>query len=200
MKRVYFAFILVFLGISLSFSAEGILIDDFEASITGGPQGTVDFGSGNGSFVDVKVNKDIKYSGKQSMMVKYDSVSGGYMWIARGFGLDAKNSAWLVGPDGIAWNKVKGISLYMYGSNSGARIALDIKDSGNEIWRIMFDDNFKEWKQVTCDFVNFFARGDWQPDGADKNAVLNFPIKSYRFELRSEGKGTLYFDQVELYL
>jgi hypothetical protein len=178
--------------------AQTLLIDDFEGTISGGPEGTVDYGAGNGSSVEVTAATDIAHSGKQSIKVDYDAVPDGYMWIARGFGLDAKNAAWLVKPEEIKWNEYNAISFYMYGVDSKVKVAFDIKDSGNEIWRFMAEDNFKGWKQIVCPFKDFIVRDDWQPDSADKNGTLDFPIKSYQFEPRPEAKGTLYFDQVEL--
>jgi hypothetical protein len=62
----------------------------------------------------------------------------------------------------------------------------------------MVEDNFKGWKEITCPFSEFFVRGDWQPSNADKNAVLNFPIKSFQFEPVPVSKGVVYFDRVEL--
>jgi hypothetical protein len=199
MKILSFALILVLSLATFSFAQDkGLLIDDFENPISGGPDGTVDFGAGGGSSVEVVAALDIKYSGKQSLKVIYDAVPGGYMWVARGFGLDAKNTKWLVKPEDISWMKFKAISFYMYGQNSQAKIAFDIKDSGNEMWRFSLEDNFKGWKRIICSFNEFFARSDWQPDNADKNATLDFPLKSFQFEPRPEAKGTLYFDTVEL--
>ena len=178
--------------------SKNILLDDFEGPISGGPQGTVDFGSGNGSSLQVSASTEIKYSGKQSLKLDYDAVAGGYMYAALGFGLDAHNARWLVSPEKIIWRGYKGISFYMYGSDSKVKVAFDIKDNGYELWRFMLEDNFKGWKQIICPFNEFFARADWQPQAADKNAVLNFPVKSFQFEPRPVAKGTLYFDDVEL--
>ncbi|MBI5145575.1 MAG: hypothetical protein HZA27_05290 [Candidatus Omnitrophica bacterium] len=175
-----------------------LLLNDFEGPICGGPEGTVDFGAGGGSSVEVTAATDIKYSGSQSLKVTYNAVSGGYMWVARGFGLDAKNAAWIEKPELISWDKYNAISFYVYGSDSQAQIAFDIKDNGNEMWRFLVGDNFKGWKQMVCPFNEFFARSDWQPDNADKNGVLDFPIKSFQFEPLPEAKGILYFDKVEL--
>lgn len=180
------------------FAQDKVVLDDFEGSISGGAAGTVDFGSGGGSSVEVTAAKDIKYSGSQSLKVVFDAVPGGYMWIARGYGLDAKNSVWLAQPETIDWGKYKGISFYMFGSNSGANIAVDIKDAGGELWRFLITDNFKGWQKVDCLFPSFSARSDWQPDSADKNGQLDFPVKSYQFEILPQAKGTLYFDEVEL--
>jgi len=177
---------------------KSLLIDDFENPISGGPEGTVDFGAGNGSSVDVKADAEIKNSGKQSLKISYAATPGGYMWVARGFGLDAQNADWLVKSEAIDWPKYKAISFYMYGSNSRAQIAFDIKDAGGEMWRFMLEDNCKGWKKIACPFNAFFARSDWQPDNADKNSVLDFPIRNFQFELLPEAKGTLYFDTAEL--
>ncbi len=177
---------------------KGLLFDDFEGAISGGPEGTVDFGSGGDSCVEVAAAKDIKNTGEQSLKVVYDAKQGGYMWVARGFELDARNAAWLVKPQDIDWTKYNAISFYMYGSNSGALIAFDVKDSGKEMFRAMITDDFTGWKQIVLPFDDFYSRGDWQPDDADKNGSLDFPLRSYQFEPKAEAKGTLYFDTAEL--
>lgn len=199
MRLTYLSLILVLcFAVSCSAQSKGLLLDDFEGAISGGPDGTVDFGAGNGSTVEVSAATDIKYSGKQSLKVVYNAITGGYMWIARGFGLDAKNTKWLVAPEVIKWAKYKGISFYMYGSDSKTKLAFDVKDNGNEIYRFLIEDNFKGWKEIVCPFDKFFARGDWQPDSADKNAVMDFPLKSYQFEPLPDSTGTFYFDEVKL--
>jgi hypothetical protein len=195
--------LLLFLGFGIILAGCGsgakvVLLDDFENPVSAGPQGSVDFGSGAGSSLDVSASSGEKYSGNQSLKVVFDAVSGGYMWVARGFGLDAKNSTWLIKPEAINWKDFSAFSFYMFGSDSKAKIAFDIKDDGNEMWRFIVEDNFTGWKQVVCPFKDFFARGDWQPDNADKNAQMNFPIKSFQFEPRPIAKGTVYFDRVEL--
>jgi hypothetical protein len=198
MKTLYFIFILCIVATPCFSQDKGLLIDDFEGVISGGPEGTVDFGAGNGSSIEVVADNKIKYSGQQSIKVTYDAVPGGYMWVARGFDLDAKNAGWQVKPQDIDWTKYNAISFYMYGSDSQTKIALDIKDNGNEMWRFMVEDNFQGWKQVSCPFNEFFLRDDWQPNNADKNANLDFPLKSFQFEPRPEAKGVVYFDGVEL--
>lgn len=200
MRRIGYFSMVILLSMTIFCFAqgEGFVIDDFEAVLSGGENGTVDFGAGNGSEVEVTGASDIVHSGKQSLKLTFEAVADGYMWVARGFDLDATGSAWLVKPEDIKWSEYKAIAFYMYGNDSKAKIAFDIKDSGNEMWRFMFEDNFKGWKQIASPFSDFFARGDWQPGNADKNAVLDFPIKSFQFEPRPESKGTLYFDDVEL--
>ncbi|MDP1853803.1 MAG: carbohydrate binding domain-containing protein [Candidatus Omnitrophota bacterium] len=199
MKIIKLIFILFFSLAIPSFAQEkNLLIEDFENPVCGGENGTVDFGSGSGSSVEVTADTNIKNSGAQSLKITFDAVSGGYMWIAKGFGLDAKNTAWLVTPEAITWEKYSSISFYAYGSNSKTRIAFDIKDNGNEMWRFIITDDFTGWKQIVCLFNEFFARGDWQPQTADANAVLDFPIKSFQFEPLAEAKSVIYIDTVEL--
>lgn len=200
MKKALFLATVMFLVImGIAFAAENnLLIDDLEVAVSGGPEGTVDFGAGNGSTVNVCAATDIKNSGKQSLKVDFDAVQGGYIYIARGKGLDAKNANWPVKPEDIKWQDYKGFSFYMYGNASGERVAFDIKDNGDEIWRFVITDDFKGWKQINCDFDKFVARDDWQPNTADKNLTLDFPIKIFQFEPLPVAKGTLYFDSVEL--
>lgn len=199
MKKICLALLIYLCTTAFAFAqGKGLLIDDFEGAISGGSDGTVDFGAGGGSSVEATAATDIKHSGKQSIKVVYNAVPGGYMWAARGFGLDARNTVWQVLPKDIKWSEYNAISFYMYGSDSKTKVAFDIKDSGNEMWRFLLEDNFKGWKQIVCPFNGFFPRSDWQPDSADKNTTLDFPIKSFQFEPLPEAKGTLYFDAVEL--
>jgi hypothetical protein len=198
MRLVILTLALVLCVSGACFAAGSLLLDDFEGAISGGAEGTVDFGAGNGSAVDVTANTEIKISGAQSLKINYNAVFGGYIYVARGFNLDAKKADWLLKPEDIDWKKYRGISFYVYGTASKTNIALDIKDEGGEFWRFIFEDNFQGWKQIICPFDEFFVRTDWQPDDADKNDTLELPIMSFQFEPRPEARGTLYVDQVEL--
>ncbi len=197
-------FILIFvflLMVGLCFAQEKkvLLLDDFEGDIVSGPTGTIDAGAGNGSSVEVSADKENKKSGEQSLKIKYDAVSGGYMWIARGYGLDVKGAAkWLIEPEKIEWSRYGAISFFIRGEGSGAKIAFDIKDANNEMFRFMVTDDSKDWKAVVCPFDQFFARGDWQPANATTNATLDFPIKSFQFEPIAIAKGTVNVDEVAL--
>jgi len=177
---------------------ESLLIDNLEITVTGGTQGTVDFGSGGDSSVEVSSESSIKNQGDQSVKVVYDAVDGGYIWIARGTGLDASNADWTTEVKDIDWDKYNAISVYVYGENSGSSIAFDLKDSGSEMWRYIITDDFDGWKQIVFPFDQFYARSDWQPASADNNSQMDFPVKSYQFEPLAPGKGIFYFDQVEL--
>ncbi len=200
MKKIFLLAAIAVLSVTGICLAEGnnLLLDDFEFAVSGGPSGTVDFGSGNGSTVTVSASSDIKNSGNQALKVDYDAVKGGYIYVARGEGLDAKNANWLIKPADIKWTQYSGISFYIYGTDSKARIAFDIKDNYGELWRFITMDDSKGWKKVTASFDKFTVRDDWQPNDADKNGNLDFPIKTFQFEPLPESKETLYFDTVEL--
>ena len=116
MKRAAYLVLIFVLASAIFCFAEKnfLLIDDFEVSISGGPTGTVDFGAGNGSTLEVSASTDIKQTGQQAIRIDFDAVEGGYIWVARGKGLDAKNSAWLINPEDVRWDKYNGISFYMY--------------------------------------------------------------------------------------
>lgn len=200
MKKILVFVATLVLGVALiSYAASNsLLIDDFENPISGGPEGTVDFGAGNGSSVTVTADKSIKNSGDQAIKIVYDAVPGGYMYIAKGAGLDAKNASWNLKAEDIKWNEYSALSFYLYGSDSKGNIAFDIKDNGGELWRFTVVDDFEGWKKVVCSFDKFMVRDDWQPENADKNGNLDFPIKIFQFEPLPVGKGTIYIDTVEL--
>jgi hypothetical protein len=200
MKKIGFLTMGLVLLIMGSCLAEGgnLLLDDFEMAVSGGPEGTVDFGSGNGSSVQVSAASEIKNSGNQALKVDYDAVSEGYIYVARGTGLDAKNANWEIKPLDIKWEEYSAISFYVYGAASKGSIAFDIKDNGGELWRFIVEDDFAGWKKVVVGFDKFVVRDDWQPQDADKNGLLDFPIKIFQFEPLPGTKGTLYFDTVEL--
>jgi Carbohydrate binding domain (family 11) len=200
MKKAAFLIIALAMLVASVCFAEGnnLLLDDFEVPVSNGLEGTVDFGAGNGSSVAVTAAVDIKNSGKQALKVVYDAVDGGYIYVSRGFGLDAKNANWPIKPSDIKWTEYSAVSFYVYGADSKAKIAFDIKDNGGEIWRFIAVDDSKGWKKVVASFDKFVVRDDWQPDGADKNGQIDFPIKVFQFEPLPGSKGTLYFDTVEL--
>ena len=176
-----------------------LLLDDFEGEIAGGEQGTVDYGSGNGSIVEVKGSKEIKYHGEQALAVTFEAVSGGYMWIARGYELTVKGAgAWLVEPKDIDFTKYNAISFYMYGANTKNQVAVDIVDSGSEYWRYLVEDNFSGWKEVVIPFNDFFPGATGSRIRRIKTASLISRPGFFQFEPRPEGKGAIYFDYVRL--
>jgi len=198
MKSIY-CFLTVSLMVLLSGCSsgpQGLMLDSFEGIIS---KKTVDYGSSAGSSLKVTADKALKACGRQSMKLVYALKSSGYMWAARGFNLKVKGAgAWLVKPRDINWTKYNSFSFYMYGENTSGVIVFDIKDSGGEMWRFLVDDDFTGWKKIICPFSQFFVRKDWQPQNADNNGKLDFPIMSFQFEPLSPGKGSYSFDCVQL--
>jgi len=191
---------LLFLAIIILFGCtqgpQEVLIDSFEGEIN---SKTVDFGSAEGSSLKVTADKNKKACGEQALKIEYDLKPSGYMWIARGYNLDVKGAnKWLLKPQDIKWRKYEAISVQMYGTNKGGVVAFDIKDKGQEVWRFLLDDDFTGWKEIACSLKEFFPRKDWQPETAERNEVLDFPIMSFQFEPRLPGKGTYYFDCLKL--
>ena len=198
MRTFYFVGMAVLLLFSVSCARtpqEG-LIDSFEGEIG---SKTVDFGSSPGSSLKVEADKNLKICEEQSMKLDYNLKPAGYMWVARGYGLDVKGAdKWLISPEEINWKEDNAFSLYMYGRNSGGVVAFDLKDSGGEAWRFFLDDDFRGWKEIICPLDEFFPRADWQPEGATRNEVLDFPIMSFQFEPFMLGEGVYRFDCVKL--
>jgi len=197
MKRLFLLLVsVIFVFLGCSQAPKEVMIDSFEGELN---SKTVDFGSSKNSSIKIEASTDKKICGLQSMKLTYVLKPSGYMWAARGFNLDVKGAAqWMVNPKDVKWGKYKAISVDVYGTNSGAVIAFDIKDSGRELWRFLIDDDFTGWKEIICPFKQFFPRKDWQPQDSDNNEKLDFPIMSFQFEPRLPGKGTYYFDCVKL--
>ena len=195
-KSVFIVFLTLFITACFHRPPQPLVLDDFEDSCG---KTCIDFGAGNGSEVSISFVKDKVYSGEQALKIEYKSVPSGYMWVARGYGLtNNKAGLWQRPPQKIAWPKYGGFSFYLYGQANGVSIAFDIKDSKKELFRVVFKDKVKGWTQIVCDFDKFFSRSDWQPEDAEVDTVLNFPVMSFQFEERTPGKGVFYIDKVEL--
>lgn len=172
-----------------------VMLDSFEGPIN---SRTVDYGSSSDTRIRVVSSPMVKKCGRQSLLIDYALSPGGYMYCARGFGLDAPGSQWSgPPPKEIEWNQYTGISLQVYGSKRG-NIAFDVKDNGGELHRFMIDDDFSGWREIIIPFTAFKAREDWQPGNADGNKTLDFPIWSFQFEPKMPGEGKVYFDCVML--
>ncbi len=198
MRYIFPLFISIFFILSASCSqgSSSLLLDSFEGEIT---NRSVDFGASEGSSLVVSADREIKVCGEQSLRIEYELRPSGYMWIARGQGLDVAGAdKWLVSAKEIKWSKYSAFSLSMHGNDSGGIIALDIKDAGGELWRFLIDDDKTGWKEVRCPFVDFFPRGDWQPEVARRDGVLDFPIMSFQFEPRILGNQVYHFDCLRL--
>lgn len=175
--------------------SQEVMLDSFEGAVS---KKSADFGSSKDTKITVTASKDKKVCGNQSLQIEYDLSSSGYMYCARGYGLDVFGAVWEgPQPDKISWDDFSGISLQVYGSKRGD-IAFDLKDNGGEMWRFMIQDDFNGWKEVYVPFYSLTVREDWQPPKADGNKLLDFPVKSFQFEPRKAGAGTVNFDCVKV--
>ena len=113
-----------------------------------------------------------------------DLVLGGFVWENTSAQISRIN---VILGDGFNVEFGTGSTVYVYGTDSKAKIAFDIKDNGAEIWRFITEDDFKGWKRVVCNFKKFLVRDDWQPENADKNSqpMGNLVIRS-RFDGMTE--------------
>ncbi len=95
------------------------------------------------------------------------------------------------------WGQYAGIALWVEGTGSGATLAVDIRDSQDEVFRAVFRDNFTGWKRVFLPFKSFQRRTDWQPTTAKVNGRLDWPARAYTLEPLSP-QGRLAVDLIEL--
>lgn len=200
MKKVMFKGILVvlFVGGCVMGPSKPLMLDDFEGKIN---EETVDFGSGSGSEVKVVADEEVVNTGEQSLKISYKAVPSGYMWVARGYELDVKGAdKWLRPPQDIRWESYGGFSFHIYSEKKGVMIVFDVKDKNKEMWRKVFTLKKKGWQKIEVPFDKLFARTDWQPEKATLNGELDYPIKSYQFEIRTPGEGVLYVDTVKLFV
>jgi len=201
-RKGVFVVIAVLAGISALVYGAGVLkggghslmLDSFEGALD---HKTVDYGASDNSQLEVAASSDIKFCGTQALQMQYALEAGGYMWCARGYGLDVLNAVWEKDFQKIAWDRYNAIGFQMYGNQTGT-VAFDIKDAGGELYRYLIQDDFTGWKEIVIPFSQFKARADWQPQSADGNKTLDFPVKSFQWEPKSVGQGVLYFDCVKL--
>lgn len=193
------------LGAFSGYAADSLLLDSFEGQIvpagitSGSMSGNVDYGAGGGSSVEVYADDTDKVDGKQSLKIVFFAMPGGWIWIARGYNIDVKGAgAWEVRPQDIKWDKYNAFSFWMKGTGSGKQMAVDIIDAKKEYFRYLVKDDSDKWKQVIIPFKAFEARTDWQPNNANKNKTLDFPIMTFQFEPRPKNEGEWNLDKVEL--
>ncbi len=184
-----------------------LLLDSFEGALT---KETVDFGAHAESVLTAQASKAEKSCGEQSLKISYQLNAGGYMFCARGHGLDVAGALWEgPQPDKIQWSDFVGIKFMLNNATSTGtaaqpaadptQIAFDVKDAGGEMWRYAVTSDRKGWVEVAVPLTQFKVRDDWQPATADGNRQLDFPLQSFQWEPKSMGEGTLFVDCVKLY-
>jgi len=193
-----------FLWIITGYAQEELLLDSFEGRIN---SYTVDLEKSKGSEIKVSGERKLKVCGKQSMKVEFEVkslqsgkvIGEGFVRAGRGYGLKTRRAGrWLVKPRRINWDKFNAISFMCYGRNSKAIIKFGVRDVKGEVWKFIFRDDFKGWKEIIAPFEQFYMRREEQPEGLECNTILDFPLKSFFFEFVLPGKDVYYFDCVKL--
>ena len=192
---IVFLVIIFLLLMNQSTHHSEVVLDSFEGPLSAK---TVDFGSADGSSLSVIADTSAKMCGNQSLRIAYRLEEGGYMWCGRGYGLDVLGATWEgPAPDKIAWDKYNAISFAINGAPAG-ELAFDVKDAGGEIYRYMVSANGPDWQEVVIPLADFQPRADWQPQSADGNRVMDFPVKSFQWEPKTAGAGSFAVDCVRL--
>lgn len=103
------------------------------------------------------------------------------------------------------WSPYEGFSFWVNGAASGQKIFFEIKDGGGgagaaELFESSFTDDTAGWRQVKVPFGSFTRRADYQPGGAPSDGELDLvAMWGYSMRLPASSRGTLEWDQVELY-
>lgn len=104
------------------------------------------------------------------------------------------------------WSTREGISLWLYGSNSGTAMFIDILDNRNpgstsddaERWTVAFTDDFAGWQLLEFPFSSFTRKE--VGNGAPNDGLGLFELHGYAIgTLGTGGPQTYYIDQVSLY-
>jgi hypothetical protein len=185
------------------FKKDFLLIDSFEGKIG---VDSVDYGSSSNSSAVVKAASAFSRCGNNAIQLDYALQPSGYVYFARGDGLHYQSDSstwmtaragWIVPPDKIQWDRYGAFSIYIRGDQT-VKVAVDLKDSGGELWRHFVTLRGKGWKTFQIPFNKFSVRTDWQPPQAKLNRKMDFPMTSFQVEPKTPGKGTLYVDCVKL--
>ncbi len=104
------------------------------------------------------------------------------------------------------WSTSEGISLWMYGSNSGTPLFIDILDNRNpgstaddaERFTVAFNDDFSGWQRLEFPFASFTRKEIG--NGAPNDGLGRFEMHGYAIgALNTGGPQTFYIDDVSVY-
>ena len=104
------------------------------------------------------------------------------------------------------WSTSEGISFWMFGSNSGTQMFIDILDNRNpgsttddaERWTAAFTDDFTGWQLLEFPFSSFVRKEIG--NGAPNDGLGLFEMHGYALgTLGTSGPRTYYFDEVSVY-
>ncbi|MGE5483061.1 MAG: carbohydrate binding domain-containing protein [Bacteroidota bacterium] len=97
------------------------------------------------------------------------------------------------------WSDYRALSMWVYGTNSGVGFFVELNDKGEEHFRSpLIVDDFIGWKQIVIPFEEFLSRDDWQPDTADMDLEITWPIRDFQPFTGASGEGYILIDLIEV--
>lgn len=133
----------------------------------------------------------------QILQVDFNIPSGGWGGFTHIF---EQSGAW-VSQD---WHAYTGVSFWIYGTNSGGDVNIDIFDNKTttgdscERFTFIFKDDFSGWKYFKVPW-EYFSRKGWQPGGAPNDGLTLTEVWGYAFGFPANtGAKTIYIDNVSL--
>jgi beta-glucanase (GH16 family) len=189
-------------------AADPIVVDDFEASLAAGQDGTIPVGffTAQGSNSSVAFSRAAAPTAVPEVpdpnnVLKMDFTVASYGVLIHSFENDAANQ-W-VAQD---WSAYEGVSFWLYGNNSGIDLFVDVLDNrGADLTRdqaerfsVAFKDNWSGWKKIELPFASL-TRKD-VGNGAPNDGFTLTDVHGWAFgTLATGGTRTFYMDNVTLY-
>jgi beta-glucanase (GH16 family) len=194
--------------------APPIIIDDFESGIapaTPCPSGALPLGYctffGAGSTVALTDSPTppapvLPAVGEPNTALQMDVNVTSFAGFIHGFSNPPALDAWI--PQD--WSTSEGISFWMYGSNSGTPMFIDVLDNRNpgsttddaERWTVPFIDDFTGWQLLQFPFSAFVRKEIG--NGAPNDGFNRFQVHGYAIgTLNTGGPRTFYVDDVKIY-
>ncbi len=140
--------------------------------------------------------------GTPNSVMQMDVDSTSFAGFIHGFSNPPTLDAWI--PQD--WSTSEGISLWMFGSDTGSQLFIDILDNRNpgsttddaERWTVAFLDDFSGWQLLEFPFTSFTRKEIG--NGAPNDGLGLFEMHGYALGvLNTGGPQAYYFDEVSLY-
>ena len=188
----------------------GTVIDDFENGLPTGSDGAVDIGfytfQGAGSSIALSNPSTppapaVPDIGAPNSVLQLDIDSTSFAGLIHGFE-NAAADTWVTQD----WSTSEGISLWLFGTDSGSDLFIDILDNRStgstvddaERYTTAFSDDFVGWRQLQFPFSGFTRKEIG--NGAPADGLGLFQMHGWAFgTLGTGGPRTYYIDNVSLY-
>jgi len=184
-----------------------IIVDDFESGLPAGTDGDgIDIGfytfSGAGSSVSILTTDmppdAVPGSTTGNHVLQIDATVTDYAGLIHGFENSAVDT-WITQD----WSAYEGLSFWLYGSNSGNVVFVDLLDNRNpgstsddaERFSVDVIDNFSGWQYFEIPFANFNRKE--VGNGAPNDGFTLTEMHGWAFGVLADA--TLYIDDVGLY-